>query len=287
MKLVMTLLCRDEVDIIDHTLQFHLSRGVDLIIATDNGSTDGSSERLAHWQALCPSRVQLLHEPEHCHDQARWVSRMATIAYQEHQADWIIHSDADEFWWHSSPDLHDAFANVAADVQALHVTRSNFLPPPHDTNEAEPFYRRQTLRERHSTNSLAQALPPKVCHRGCSDAWVEDGNHAVRIGGQPATTAAVQHLEILHFPVRSYHQYERKIRQGAEALQRNSRISSAIGSTWREVYNQHLQRGRLAEHYAELVRSSSNRKRCLAAGELLVDERLRNFFEQQSHGPIR
>ena len=40
--LVLTLLCRDEADILDSMLRFHLAQGVDRIIATDNGSVDGA-----------------------------------------------------------------------------------------------------------------------------------------------------------------------------------------------------------------------------------------------------
>ena len=42
MKIVMTLLARDERDIVEQHLAFHLAAGVDLVIVTDHASSDGT-----------------------------------------------------------------------------------------------------------------------------------------------------------------------------------------------------------------------------------------------------
>ena len=51
MKLVMTLLLRDEEDIVRENLDFHLAQGVDRVIVTDNGSEDGTVEILREYEA--------------------------------------------------------------------------------------------------------------------------------------------------------------------------------------------------------------------------------------------
>ncbi|MFT6106748.1 MAG: glycosyltransferase involved in cell wall biosynthesis [Rickettsiales bacterium] len=49
-RLVMTLLARNEEDIIEECIKFHLSHGVDFIIATDNGSIDGTRDVFLKYQ---------------------------------------------------------------------------------------------------------------------------------------------------------------------------------------------------------------------------------------------
>ncbi len=276
MKVILTLLCRNEADIIASTVEFHLRRGVDLILATDNGSNDDTVSILERYQRQ--GVLQLLHEPSHTHDQAVWVSRMARLAAVEHGADWVIHCDADEFWWPRSGSFQAELAQVPADQMAVQVERFNFLPPPPETTSDQPFHQRQTLRERQSLNSLGDPLPGKVCHRAHAAIRVSDGNHGVFLDGDLLPSPAHPGLEILHFPIRSYAQLERKIRDGAEALARNTRVAPEVGLTWRRLYDQHLLNGTLPEYYAGLRPDPDALAQGLASGDLLEDLRLQQEF---------
>lgn len=277
MTLVLTLLCRDEADILESMLRFHLERGVDLIIATDNGSVDGSLEILQRFER--GGRLRLLQEPQHTHDQAVWVTRMARLA-AELGASWVIHSDADEFWWPRSGDLKTTLEASPAGVEAWSVVRRNLLPPPRDTADQRPFYRRQTLLERQSLNSNGKPLPPKVCHRADPRISVSDGNHSLSRDGQRLITTPHEGLEILHVPIRSYPQLERKIRQGAEALERNRRVDAEVGNTWRRLYREQLQTGQLLQYYDSLRPSAADLRRQLNDGHLLRDQRLADALER-------
>lgn len=280
MRVVMTLLCRDEADIIASTLAFHLDRGVDLILVTDNGSCDGTTTVLEAFAR--GGRVRLLHQPQHTHDQGTWVTAMARLAALEHDADWVIHGDADEFWWAASGDLRRQLAAVPAEVQALAVPRSNFLPPPTEAPDLRAFHQSLLLRERHSCNALGKPLPTKVCHRAHPEVTITDGNHQALLQGQPLASAPADGLEILHFPVRSYSQLERKVRQGAEALARNQRVGPEVGNTWRSLYQQ-LQQGNLSKYYDSLrPQDATHLQQAVELGLLLWDRRLQQALS--GHG---
>jgi hypothetical protein len=271
MMLVLTLLCRDEADILESMLRFHLAQGVDRIIATDNGSVDGSLEILKRFERR--GQLTLLQEPEHTHDQAVWVTRMARMAAAM-GADWVINSDADEFWWPEQGSLKSSLTQVPESIKGVLVERTNFLPPVRNIADKRPFYQRQTLRERVSRNSLGKPLPPKLIHRAHAGIEISDGNHGAGVDGTPISAIENAGIEILHVPIRSYAQLERKIRQGTEALQRNKRVSAGIGDSWRKIYANHLSQGTLPAYYDSLRPKPAALAAQLVRGELIDDRRL-------------
>src|SRR6266508_439104 len=95
MKLVQTLVVRDEVDIVDAQVAYHLNAGVDFVIATDHESQDGTIDILESYAR--DGYVRVIHERGAMRD-GFWRTRMARLAASEHGADWVINTDADEFW---------------------------------------------------------------------------------------------------------------------------------------------------------------------------------------------
>jgi hypothetical protein len=269
MKVVMTLLVRDEQDILREQLEFHLAHGVDEFILMDNLSVDGTAE-IAH-EYVRAGCLRYLFQPQDDYSQGRWVTEMARRAHSDLGADWVINSDADEFWWPHTGSVKDALSSVASGAGAVSVERTNFVARQHG---GAPFWRQMNVRYASSVNALGEPLAPKVAHRGHDDVVVAQGNHSVSIGGEPLGSTGAP-MTILHFPVRTRAQFLNKIVKGGAAYERNTELDGGMGSTWRALYRLHLA-GRFDEAFANELLSDDEIALGLADGTLVRDERLAN-----------
>jgi hypothetical protein len=267
MKLVMTLLVRDEQDILRENLDFHLARGVDEILLMDNISVDQTADIAREYQ-----RAGCLHytfQPQDDYSQGRWVTEMARRAIHQFHADWVINSDADEFWWPHVGSIKDSLASIRADAIAASVKRTNFVAR---VDSGEPFWRRMNVRCVASVNALGQSLPGKLAHRAVTDIVVDQGNHRVYVGGQVARCVPAP-MTILHFPVRSRAQFFNKVIKGGAAYARNTELNQHVGKTWRHLYGLYLE-GKLHHAYTKELHTEEQIARGLAEGALVRDERL-------------
>jgi hypothetical protein len=267
MKLVMTLLVRDEEDILASNLDFHLQQGVDFFIVTDNLSVDSTPDIVRDY--VHAGVAQCLHEGEDNFAQHRWVTRMARMAALDHGADWVINSDADEFWLPASGfgTMKDVLASIPGEVPAVFANRSNFVPLGCGRG-ANPV-REMIFKEQASKAPFGEPLPAKVAHRAFPDVAVEQGNHAVcRHGARLHAVAAP--LQIFHYPLRFYTQFENKIAKGGAAYARNSELPYESGRSWRELYKLWCA-GELPSYFRERALSPEQIQEQLQNGALVVD----------------
>ena len=274
MKLVMTLLVRDEEDILETNLRYHLEQGIDYVIATDNRSTDGTTEILKEHERA--GHLRYVYEGDDDYSQAHWVTRMARLAATEHGADWVINNDADEFWWPKAGDLTQALAEVPSDVGTVRARRVNFVPRP----GTGPPFARMKVREVRSLNPNGRPLPPKACHRADAEVDVAQGNHRAD-GPRLGRVWARRPIVIFHYPMRTYEQFENKIVLGGRAYERNADLPEKVGSTWRRLYERY-QAGELPDHWAAQEVSDDAAAAGIAAGSMISDVRLLRFLER--HG---
>lgn len=278
--LIMTLLVRNNEDVIGANIDFHLAMGVDHFIATDNGSEDASVDILREYERR---GVLTLHfEPSDDFNQSVWVTRMARAAAARWGARWVINNDADEFWWPSSDNLKTALDTIPVEEQVVEAPRFNFVAI---VPEGETFYQSMVFREVRSFNANGKPLPPKVCHRGSVDIVVGQGGHNVRWKGkpEPPVTSPQRPVEILHYPLRSYPQFEAKIRLGGAALERNDRLPKGVGRTWRRLYQLYLEGG-LPAYYETQAVSHDQAEAGVRNGELVLDTRLADWFARRDAG---
>ncbi len=268
----MTLLARDEADIVDAQIAFHLHAGVDFVIATDNASMDGTTEILERHERA--GRLHLIREPGVDIRQDEWVTRMAHLAATEFGADWVINTDADEFWWPRGGTLKDVLATVPDRYGVVRGAWRHFLPRPDDGSF---FADRMTVR------LVRPAFPgaketiyhahQKVAHRSDPTVRVAMGNHDVTNLNQSLEPLRAWHpIEILHFSFRSVAQLGWKCRGGW------------WNKPWSELALHQVlmyeayQAGRLPQYFDSFAVTDELLEAGCADGTLAVDTRLRDVL---------
>ena len=289
MKLVMTLLARDEADVIEAWLAFHLNAGADFVVATDNRSEDGTTDVLETYAR--EGHVHLLREAGEDLRQNEWVTRMARLAATDLGADWVINSDADEFWWPRGASLADVLGAVPARYGAVGAFLRTFGPPA-DGGEGS-FAERMTVRfsALAPINDPASLFKPirKVVHRAHPEIQVTRGNHAL-VDSPFAPLRGWFPIEVFHFPLRSHAQCERKATLQGTAFEKH--ISRAPTAYHANMFAA-LKSGKIAEYYDALVLAEDELERGLEQGRLVEDTRLRNALrslrvdEEPGEGPER
>ena len=274
MKLVMTLLVRDEDEVLEANLDYHLAQGVDFVIVTDHGSSDSTPRILERYRLRGTARV--LRVEGHEHHQSRRVTRMARLAAIDYGADWVINNDADEFWWPVVGNLSDVLAAIPDEFGQVIAPRNNFLPCA--VQDEGPFYERFVVRETRSRNLAEGVLEPKVAHRARPDVIVAPGNHAVSADGLGPAPAS-ELLEVLHFPMRTPAEFERKVLATGLGYESLASRGKEVGRDQLALLE--LQReGKLDEYFARHVLSDAAIERGLENGTLVVDRRLAEFMAQ-------
>ncbi len=271
----MTLLARDEADIVDAHVSFHLNAGVDFVIATDNRSQDGTTAILESYARV--GCLHLIHEPGEGLRQGEWVTRMARLAATELGADWVINSDADEFWWPRGGSLKDVLAAVPERYGIVQGFWRPFVPRP---DVGGFFAERMTVRlsPKAPINDPTSFYRPqhKVAHRADPHVTVGRGNHAL-VGGSLLPLRGWYPIEVLHFPLRSLEQWKRKSELQGTAF---AKYIARPGTGYHAKAYDALRRGRIEEHYESMVVGDGELERGVAEDSLVIDTRLRDALRE-------
>ena len=265
----MTLLVRDEADIVDAQIAFHLNAGVDFVVATDHRSQDGTTEILERYAR--EGCLHLICERDVEFKDAEWRTRMARLAATDFGADWVISSDADEFWWPRGGDLKEVLLPTPSRFGVLQAPiRHFFLRSDDESFFSERMIVRLMLNA--PINDPGSPLRPNthVLHRGDPQVVVGAGSHALR-GASLARLSGWHPIEVLHFPLRSLEQARRR------------HSLPARGSTHRGAFDAH-ERGELETFIKAQVLDESTVERGLDEGSLVLDTRLRDALRVLAGG---
>ncbi|WP_420364969.1 glycosyltransferase family 2 protein [Curtobacterium sp. L3-7] len=224
MILAVTLMVRDEADVIPAWLDYHVAQGFDVFVITDNGSVDGTTELLTAFAERDDVTVDLRHDPVHRKQQGTVVTGMARDAATVHHADWVVNADADEFIVpvDRSLTVRQVFERLDPAIGAFTVPVVNLTGR---LAKSGGGIERLHWRDERSVDELRAAglvAPPttNAIHVGSPDVTVVQGNHQVSVANGAPVPDALR-LEVLHLPWRSWKQYEHRVDVSGKAYEAN------------------------------------------------------------------
>lgn len=288
MKLAMSILVRDEADIIADNIRFHAEQGVEQFVVTDNGSTDGSRELLEELSNSYPIRI--FDEPTHTIDQDIWVTRMAMWLKDNTDADWVINNDSDEFWFSETRTLREALHEKTQSLAAinlkpgvLHCRRFNLLPDKSviDTDTYRFFNNCFRVDRTLDSTFFDDGLNVLYTEQGTKVITRIDGLRSINMGNHDAShqasTADCDSIAIAHYPIRTYEQFVKKVTNHGSSIENNQRFGEDINWHLRAWYDMY-KRGDLYNEYLKYVVSDDTKQQLIQQGVLSLDKSMEKYF---------
>lgn len=265
----MTILARNEADIIEENILFHLKMGVDFFIVMDHLSNDGTTEILQRHESL--GYLKRVPQTSPTYNQGVWVTQMAQVARMAYDADWVINNDADEFWMPESGTLKDFFNKIPSNVGKAHINRLDFHYRPFKDAK---FYEALIFRE-------WMCRWTKCCHRGVSDISINIGNHdalSKELSEKyPETLVNTSELRILHYPMRDCKKYKKKIEAGAQAMVITPGIPADNGFHWKQALTK-IAEGTFDTSLEEKIYTQDKLMAGIKNNSIIIDCSLQKFF---------
>jgi hypothetical protein len=224
MRLAVTLMVRDEADVLPAWLDHHVAQGFDVFVVTDNGSVDGTTDLLTAFAERDDVTVDLRHDPVHQKQQGTVVTGMARDAATVHHADWVVNADADEFIVpvDRSLTVRQVFERLDPAIGAFTVPVVNMVGRLAKSGAGIERLHWRDERSVEQLQAIGLAAPPttNAVHVGDPDVVVVQGNHQVSVANGAPVPDELR-LEVLHLPWRSWKQYEHRVDVSGRAYEAN------------------------------------------------------------------
>ena len=285
MKLAMSILVRDEADIIEDNIRYHAKQGISQFVVTDNGSSDGTREILDKLSEKFP--ITILDELSHTIDSDIWVTRMAHWLTDNSDAEWVINNDADEFWVSESgslvDDLDSVLSGTEGKIGVVHCTRFNLLPDRQAINNDQYrfFHNTYKVNKDLEADFFTDNLNVLLTRQGTKVICRLQGLDSINVGNHDAIhnldSTTSQNITIAHYPLRSYDQFVKKVTNHGSSILQNDRFGEGINWHLRRWYEQ-LQAGHLYDEYLKYVVSDETRDQLIDREVISVERSMEKYF---------
>ncbi len=252
-KLVMTILVKNEADIIEANIRTHSHLGVDAFTVMDNNSNDGTREILSKLSQEFD--ITIIDEKGY-YQQKRFMTKLAFLSKKKYKPDWIINSDADEFW--IPIDSKNLKEHLAFKGGVVRVDRFNMLPLVESIERDNIFFNsiyevtnqiNYRFLKREDISILLGQASRKVITNPHGLIKINSGNHsAEHIAFWDKKT--IKGIRNYHYPIRSYKQFEKRVITRKEVLENYPNVK--MGDHYRDLVKKYNS-GDLKEEYMRYI----------------------------------
>jgi hypothetical protein len=251
--LVMTILVKNEADIIEANIKTHNSLGVDAFVIMDNDSTDGTREILSNLKD--EFEITIIDESGY-YQQKKFMTKLAFLAKKIYKPNWIINNDADEFWIPNKSGSLKEYLNFKGGI--LRVDRFNMIPPLESVERENIFFDsiyevsnqiNYRVAKREDISVLLGQASRKVITNPYGLIKINSGNHsAEHIAFWNKKYS--KDIKNYHYPIRSYKQFEKRVITRKEVLENFPNVK--MGNHYRVLVSKY-NRGELKEEYRKFI----------------------------------
>lgn len=281
-KLIMTLVVKNEEDIIERNIRFHCAMGCDGFIVSSHNCTDRTDEILEKLkkEGLV---LEIIKRTSPNHQLNVWVAEMVDIATKKYKAKWMINADADEFYYSKSLNLKESIRKCSAEkanvlwVDSLFLfpdDRANFLECPYFVTNPFTKYRAEQLKLKPEEFDLfigSQGCT-KVIHKTSGNPKPQKGNHSIIINNPVIIEAA--DIKLFHYHVKNYAMYEAKVLRWKDSVKYKPKGEGEHLKEMVRLYDS----GKLREDY-DAKYGEKMREFLIREGVVTRDLSVRNFLK--------
>jgi hypothetical protein len=287
-KIVLITVPYDQVDVLRDFLDWHLELGIDLILALDGGSTDGTREILDEYAA--GGRVVWSPLPDRDMTRYSIADELTAMARDRYGASWIIYADVDEFVCTRGRGLRAVLADCERDdLTLIDIPRRTMTgaPIPPDRRATEVLtlrIDRTVVPTSEQQYSWTFAVPFVFLEVGGHIAVRASAIGTFAVGAHSATVtwgrSGTSELYILHFAMRGYAEFRQKVHNTEKWLADNPHLDPQWGWHWRRWIRLEKE-GRLREDYEAQFVSPARADELVRTGVCTVDTTVASWLARR------